>query len=36
MKNVFEMFKAAVNEQAILDLTNDEVDELMEIFRKLG
>ena len=34
--NVFEMFKAAVNEQAILDLTNDEVDELMEILRKLG
>jgi hypothetical protein len=36
MVNVFEMFKAAVNEQAVNDLTNDEVDELMEILRKMG
>ena len=34
--NVFQMFKDSISEQAILDLTNDEIDELMEILRKMG
>jgi hypothetical protein len=36
MVKVFEMFRQAVNEQAWLDLTDGEVNELMEIFREMG
>jgi hypothetical protein len=36
MVDVFEMFKQAVNKQGWLDLTDNEVSELMEILRKMG